>query len=206
MPRPPYSAAERERIEAEIRQTALKLFREHGYRNVSMRAIGKALDLSATALYRYFASKEALLAAIRADGFAELKTRLFDVQTQESDPERILRAGVAAYLDFAINARDLYSLMYELDQTEVAEDPQVAVNRRAAFAQAERIAQTLLEASGRQGDANQLAHIFWIGAHGLAALALAHQLDLGKDFEALVEPLVRTLVNAPTEANNHDNL
>ena len=195
MARPAYSSDERERIESEIRQAALRLFGEHGYRNVSLRAIGRELNLSATALYRYFDSKEALLAAIRAEGFAELKSHLVRVQDAEESPTATVRTAVKVYLDFALSSRDLYSLMYEFDQAEVAEDPNVAINRRSAFAEAERMAEALLQATNQHGDPNELAHMFWIGAHGLAALALAHQLDLGKPYDALVEPLVQTLLN-----------
>ncbi len=195
MARPAYSSDERERIESEIRQAALRLFGEHGYRNVSLRAIGRELNLSATALYRYFDSKEALLAAIRAEGFAELQSHLVRVQDAEESPMATVRTAVKVYLDFALSSRDLYSLMYEFDQAEVAEDPNVAINRRSAFAEAERMAEALLQATNQHGDPNELAHMFWIGAHGLAALALAHQLDLGKPYDALVEPLVQTLLN-----------
>ncbi len=194
MARPAYSATERERIETEIRQTAARLFGEFGYRNVSMRAIGRELNLSATALYRYYASKEALLAAIRAEGFRQLEQRLRAAQEGDTSAEAVVARAIRTYLDFALESRSLYSLMYELDQAQVTEDPSVAINRRAAFAQAEHIAQRLLSDAGRQGDPNELAHLFWIGAHGLAALALANQLDLGKDFTALVDPLLRTLL------------
>lgn len=195
MARPAYSSDERERIETDIRQAALRLFGEHGYRNVSLRAIGRELDLSATALYRYFDSKEALLAAIRAEGFVELKNRLVQVQNLEESPLAAVATAIRVYLDFALNSRDLYSLMYEFDQTEVAEDPNVAINRRSAFSEAERMAEALLKATNQPGDPNELAHLFWIGAHGLAALALSHQLDLGKHYDALVEPLVQTLLS-----------
>ena len=196
MARPAYSADERERIEHEIRQAAVRLFGEHGYRSVSMRAIARELDLSATALYRYFENKEALLASIRAEGFVALKAELIQVQQPQQTPAQVVRSAIIAYMNFARGSRDLYSLMYEFDQDEVAEDPNVAINRRAAFAQAEQMAQRLLTTTHQRGDANALAHIFWIGVHGLAALELAHQLDLGQHYEALVEPLVQTLLHS----------
>lgn len=204
MARPAYSTDQRDRIEADIRLAALSLFGEHGYRNVSMRAIGRELNLSATALYKYFENKEALLAAIRAEGFVELRNRLVQVQELPGPPAQTAREAINVYLDFAMTSRDLYSLMYEFDQAKVAEDPAVAINRRAAFAEAERISAGLLKVSNQPGDPNKLAHLFWIGAHGLAALALSHQLDLGKTYEALVEPLVQTLLaGATTESGEN---
>ena len=45
------------------------------------------------------------------------------------------------------------------------------------------------------GDANQMAHLFWVSAHGLAALGVANQLDMGSDFEQLIDPVITTLLN-----------
>ena len=69
MARPAFSAGKREEIESNIKATALALFASRGYRSVSMRAIAEEMQLSAPALYRYYNNKEALLEAIRADGF-----------------------------------------------------------------------------------------------------------------------------------------
>jgi AcrR family transcriptional regulator len=53
MARPAYSDKERKEIEAKIRAAALALFREVGYRGVTLRAVAKQLGWSAPALYRY---------------------------------------------------------------------------------------------------------------------------------------------------------
>jgi hypothetical protein len=68
-------------------------------------------------------------------------------------------------------------------------------NRRAAFAEAQGIAGDILLETGLQGDRNEMAHLLWIGAHGLATLAVANQLDLGKDYQDLIEPLVQMLLS-----------
>ena len=72
MPRPAYSQDEKLRIESEIREAALRCFGRQGYRATSMRAIASELGWSAPALYRYYENKEALIAAVRAEGFREL--------------------------------------------------------------------------------------------------------------------------------------
>ena len=59
MARPAYNPEKRTAIEADICAKALNLFEHSGYRSVSMRAIADELGWSATALYRYFANKEA---------------------------------------------------------------------------------------------------------------------------------------------------
>ncbi len=190
MARPAYSDDERHRIEAEIREAALRCFGRMGYRATSMRAIASELGWSAPALYRYFENKEALIAAVRAEGFLELCQALRDLRGNQSSSLETIRAAMVTYLEFARQRSDLYRLMYELDQGEVTDHPDVASNRKAAFAQAEAMAEDYLTESGTDGNPNRIAHLFWIGAHGLAALALANQLDLGQSYEELVEPLL----------------
>ena len=194
MPRPAYSAEERERIEGDIRDAALRLFRRDGYRAVSLRALAKELAWSAPALYRYYSSKDALLAAIRADGFDEIRDLLAAQRKQVDAPLEAVARSMKAYVAFALEKPALYQLMYELDQGEVATEAEVAKNRRRAFAEAEGMARDVLQALERAGDINEMAHLFWVSAHGLAALAVANQLDLGKQIDQLIEPVVDVVV------------
>lgn len=191
MARPAYSEDERQRIEAEIRAAALSCFASVGYRAASMRAIAAELGWSATALYRYYENKEALLAAVRAEGFRELGSVLQDLREDDGGCFETIQAAMRAYLEFARARSDIYRLMYELDQGEVAEHPEVSASRKAAFGHAEGMAKDYLLEQGMTGNANQMAHLFWISAHGLAALVVANQLDLGQSYKALVEPVLQ---------------
>ena len=194
MPRPAYSQDERTAIEARIRATALELFGRDGYRGVSLRAIAKAMGWSAPALYRYYDNKGALLAAIRAEGFRNIGRRLAAARASAETSLLAARAGMVAYLDFAREDPELFRLTYELDQELVGEYPEVVGERARAFAEAEGLARDVLSETGLVGNANQLAHLMWVSVHGLAALALAQQLDMGQSFESLVEPVVQTLL------------
>ncbi len=194
MPRPAYDTEKRLAIEAEICATALALFAERGYRVVSMRAIAGQLGWSATALYRYYDNKEALLAAIRAEGFLEIRNMLREARANAVNAVDAAALGMRGYVNFALERSALYQLMYELDQGEIAAAPHVYENRRQAFAEAIGIAEEVLGELGSVGDATEMAHLFWINAHGLAALAVANQLDLGKRLEQLVEPAIGALL------------
>ena len=195
MARPAYSADKREEIESRIKETALALFGSLGYRNVPLRAIAKEMGLSAPALYRYFDNKNALLGALRADGFRYLKKTLAEVRKTTVSPIEAVSEAMKAYLEFAITQSALYCLMYELDQESIEESSLAYASRKSAFAEAEGMARDILKMAKTTGDANQMAHLFWISAHGLAALAVANQLDLGMDFEQLVDPVTTTILN-----------
>ena len=161
-----------------------------------MRAIAEEMQLSAPALYRYYNNKEALLETIRADGFRYLRKLLAAVRENEQSPVDAVSVAMKSYLVFAMEQSELYGLMYELDQSADINESSIAyVCRKKAFAEAQAMATAVLQATGRTGDANQMAHIFWISAHGLAALAVANQLDLGKSYEQLIEPVIDTVLN-----------
>ncbi len=194
MARPAYDSNKRQAIEADICERAVSLFAASGYRNVSMRAIAAELGWSATALYRYYENKEALLASIRAAGFLDIRDMLREVRAASADPIEAAAEGMKSYVQFAVARSPLYQLMYELDQGKIAAVPEVVENRRQAFAEAIGMAEDVLQAIDRKGDATEMAHLFWINAHGLAALAVANQLDLGRSLDQLVEPAVATLL------------
>src|SRR5690606_32937106 len=62
--------------EADIRKQARALLAEHGPDAVSLRAIARALGITAPALYRYYDSREDLLAALRSECCDELAAEL----------------------------------------------------------------------------------------------------------------------------------
>ena len=147
MARPAYSADKREEIESRIKETALALFGSQGYRNVSLRAIASEMGLSAPALYRYFDNKNALLGALRADGFRYLKKTLADVRETAVSPVEAVSEAMKAYLNFAITQSALYCLMYELDQESIEESSLASASRKRAFSEAEGMAQDAADAA-----------------------------------------------------------
>src|SRR6266851_7983869 len=70
----------RDRVRAattqEIKQTARRLLVSQGSEAVSLRAIARAMGMTAPALYRYFDSHEELIRHVVADIFTELADEL----------------------------------------------------------------------------------------------------------------------------------
>src|SRR5512145_1581524 len=57
-------------------QAAVRTIGTHGIDGLTLRAVGSSLGVSRTALYRHFADKAALLAAVAAEGFRTLRVEL----------------------------------------------------------------------------------------------------------------------------------
>jgi AcrR family transcriptional regulator len=85
---------------------------ESGLRSLSLRGIATKLDLTPNALYRYFADRAALEAAISAESAVRLHAVLQRAAGKKS-PEQALRSMANAYLQFARENPNLYDMMVD---------------------------------------------------------------------------------------------
>ncbi|HLO75245.1 MAG TPA: TetR/AcrR family transcriptional regulator [Magnetospirillum sp.] len=90
---------------------AARLIEESGAATLSLREVARLAGVSATAVYRHFTDKEALLAAVAARGFATLVER-FEQATSGKPPRDALTAQGLAYIAFAQDHPHLHSLMF----------------------------------------------------------------------------------------------
>ncbi|PRZ40546.1 TetR family transcriptional regulator [Antricoccus suffuscus] len=85
----PESAGKRERNYAatveEIKTVALSEIRKVGPERMAMRAIGRAIGMTPSGLYRYFASRQDLLTALRLDIYRDLDA-ILGYREDEGDP------------------------------------------------------------------------------------------------------------------------
>jgi AcrR family transcriptional regulator len=86
----------------QIVDTASQLFSEHGYENVTLRAIAEKLGYSHAALYRYFPDKASLLAEICRNTFDHLAVELDAQQNRAEGPEAQLLAVSLGFVRFGI--------------------------------------------------------------------------------------------------------
>jgi AcrR family transcriptional regulator len=91
----------------QILATAAALFAERGFHGVSVVDLGTACGISGPALYRHFASKDDLLAAMLVSISEEL-LRVAEERVAAADgPEAALRALVDWHVDFALSNKPL---------------------------------------------------------------------------------------------------
>ncbi len=152
----------------QIVEAARKLLEETGAEGLTMRRLADRLGIRAPSLYKHFADKQALEAAIISDGFIELADA-FDQATAGSDDP--LHATAAAYRAFARAHPHLYRLMTERPL------------RRDALAPGaeDRAALPLHHAVGGDTD---LARAAWAFAHGMTNLELNRRFPEDADLDA----------------------
>src|SRR5580698_3725148 len=100
----------RSQMKAERRQqlvrAASRLFAERGFRAVSMEDLAAEAGVSGPAVYRHFASKEALLANLLIEVSEQLLTQGTE-RSKSASPMEALRSLITFHTEFALRDRDL---------------------------------------------------------------------------------------------------
>ncbi|MDT5338658.1 MAG: hypothetical protein QOD90_4163 [Mycobacterium sp.] len=98
-----------------MRRAAIEAFAESGYGGSSTRQIAKRLNMSATAMYPHYRSKEELLYAIALEGHSSLLAALQAADDNAASATERLRAVVSAFATWhAENHQQARVVQYEL--------------------------------------------------------------------------------------------
>lgn len=97
---------------AEIVAAARAIVEERGVAAVTMRGVGKAVGISGPALYRHFADRASLLAAVAAEAGHEFGAHLAGAMG-EPTPEAQLAETGRRYLEFAAERPGLFALLFD---------------------------------------------------------------------------------------------
>jgi AcrR family transcriptional regulator len=101
----------RDRAKADRRSALLHaasaLFAERGFERVSLEDLGSAVGISGPAVYRHFANKQAVLAALLVDVSRELVSGAGNVIAASPEPASALRSLIAFHVDFALSNADV---------------------------------------------------------------------------------------------------
>jgi len=135
---------------------------------VSLRGLAAAAGVSPNAPYRHFPTKEALLAALSAQGFAELTAR-FAPYWNHPDPER-LTGYLTAYIGFARDNPGLYRLMFGRSLAPLSCDPELGEQARACFAALMSLVEAMYDLDPGDARIANFATQVWSLCHGAALL------------------------------------
>lgn len=163
-------------------QKAAQIIARAGVEALSLRGLGEAAGVSRTAAYHYFPDKAALLARVGQRGFGRLRQQIEAAAMPKRTPLARVRAGFAAYVDFAVAEPDLFRVMFanvlerSLDASQADAGPGVfsSSEARAAF---QLMVQGVSEALALSPQTALVkTNVIWAFAHGVAVLALGDNL------------------------------
>lgn len=94
-----------------IQKTAMNLFLDKGFENITIRHIAEKIDYSPATIYLYFKNKDDILYTLRRVGFEELYRRQKNSLKLKDPMKRLLMQG-EAYISFALENPEYYDLMF----------------------------------------------------------------------------------------------
>lgn len=160
-------------LRASLLRAALALLQEGGAEALTLRAVARRAGVSPGAPYHHFADKDALLAAVAGDGFAELHAALSEaaVEAAAGRPTARLHTMCAAYVRFALHAPARYAVMFHPD---LGQSPAMQSVAAAALATFEQLIAAVAAVSPRPDPQGQreAALLVWATAHGAVVLQL----------------------------------
>lgn len=169
---------------------ARELLEVTGATQLSLRAVAEKAGLSRQAPYNHFASKEALLAAVAAQGFRELSAVMdADMAQATSDMGRLTELGVA-YITFAQANPALFRLMFQSELVDLCRFPEAEAAGEATHARCLAGIAAIAPQASREG----LAILAWSVVHGYATLSIELAFDPPEKVRERAELIAQLLV------------
>ncbi len=164
-------------LRRELIDEALATIRAEGVDGLTMREIGARLGVSRTALYRHFADKRALLAAVATEGFRTLGQQLVTAWEEGGRGRAAFESMGVAYVHFAVANPSHYRVMFGGFVDPKASESELTVEAASAFqALVDALAALQRDAIVRAEDTLKMARFVWAVVHGVAMFGIDGQL------------------------------
>ena len=180
MPKMPRKRADRYHhgdLSRSLLQEALRTIEKGGVAALTLRSVGEKLGVSRTALYRHFADKSALLAAVATEGFRTLRHETQHAWDAQGGGRKGFEAMGEAYVRFAVAHPSHYRVMFGGYVRNAAPDSDLASEGAGAFqVLVDAIVSQQRDGLVRADNPLELAQYIWANVHGIAMLAIDGQL------------------------------
>jgi len=94
-----------------ILKTAMNLFLDKGFENITIRNIAEKIEYSPATIYLYFKNKDEILFVLQREGFEKLYEHQIS-SLKLDDPLKRLHKHGEAYIQFALENSEYYDLMF----------------------------------------------------------------------------------------------
>jgi AcrR family transcriptional regulator len=167
---------ERDSLRQRILQGAIDVAHTEGWASVSMRRIAEKVDYTAPALYHHFASKDAVIVALRQRGYQLLLERFQRIRS--TDPIARLTAMARHHVEFAFAHPELFNAMYGHGGVS-CESKEAPVEAQLIAATVHESARKLFSDEGASARFDDEIDAVWASMHGIVALALTGHVEGG---------------------------
>lgn len=169
----------------QVLDAAVRCFAAGGFHATGMADIIRESGLSAGSVYRYYKSKDELIAAIITRLLGQLHGRLIGISAGANTPAEVIEGTLGMALETFSGAQLNYARLLPQVWTEALRNPEVARHVQASYRQIIDHLYQLTERMQRQGtldaslDPRGVAHVMLAAVQGfmLQKLLLAQDLD-----------------------------
>lgn len=107
---------EKEETRSRILEAAREIAANEGWQAVTIRRIADKIEYTPPIVYEYFENKEDLLKGLVYSGFEIIKNQFTEASQTEPDPKRLMTKISLILLDFALEHKELFQLMFHLER------------------------------------------------------------------------------------------
>lgn len=168
------------RLREALLEAATRLVSEVGPAGFTLREVARRAGVSHNAPYRHFRDRDALLAAVAAQGFRELAQEMEKGAKAEPSPLGRLRGSGLAYVSFALRRPAHFTVMFDAPMAggmTRGRHRDLADASAHAFSALTGLIQSCQQAGQLpSGSARERTLYAWSLVHGIAKLAVAGRL------------------------------
>lgn len=158
---------------------------------VTLRDLASAMGVSPMTPYRYFADKDAILAAVRARGFKRFSEAMEAAEAGAGKKKGAFTGG--AYVNWALKNPAAYRLMFDVQQPTATQYPEL-VEAMARSREMMTAYWRRMKAEGRfKGDVDLAGRLMWSAQHGAVMLEMAGLLQPPLDARKLAARAILAL-------------
>ena len=165
---------QKEELRTKILEVAKALFIERGFEETSIRNIAERIEYSPTTIYLHFKDKDDIFYTLHQKKFI-LLNQYFKMLQNVEDPFQRLKAITKAYIDFALENREFYDLMFisRSPMNALSKDDDKWEEGNNAFGALIGTITQCIEKGYFQGmDPEVLSFTLWSMVHGICALEI----------------------------------
>lgn len=142
---------------------------KEGAEALSLRGLAKKANVSQTAPYRHFATKQELLACIAEEGFKNLTKQLNKIlnHSYALERDRHIDAG-KAYINFGLNNLNTYNLMFSDSIKDFSEFEGLHIAAEDCFQCVKKTAKKVFNLSDEEAELKAMQ--MWSMCHGLVMI------------------------------------
>lgn len=174
---------ERQEVKKLILDSAMELFLEEGYKNVTIRKIAEKIEYSPATIYLYFKDKDEIFLTLQKMAFV----KFYEFQSiGQDDPDPVKRMEIQGrtYIQFAIENPAYYELIFFMTEPkEKLKEPENYGKEMDSYEILKKNVKAAIEADKmRTTDVEATAFALWAYVHGLASLIIKRGFLMPKEY------------------------